>query len=157
MIPFAPKSRNQDQGKAYDMSVKDGKFPKFKGKKKAYYEALMKTRGSLMEQVKFHTDEALNYQKNSAGERAGMSTHMADLGSDNFRHDLELGLLTNEGDALELVEEAIQRLEAGDFGKCLDCGCKINQARLEAMPYALFCINCKSIREDNDGLNPNAD
>ena len=56
----------------------------------------MAERTEFMAQLKFHTDEALSSKKDAAGERAGMATHMADLGSDNFRHDLELGLLCRE-------------------------------------------------------------
>lgn len=137
--------------------VKEKKFPAFKGKNKKYYEMLMEARRSIMEQVSFHRGEALNSEKNSAGERAGMSNHMADLGSDNFRHDMELGLLTAEVEELERIEEAIERLENGDYGNCLDCGCNINEERLKAKPYAYYCIKCKSIREQNDGYNPNYD
>ena len=84
-----------------------------------------------------------------------MSTHMADLGSDNFLHDMELSLITNEGEVLEMIDEAVQRLIDNEYGKCLDCGIKINPERLEAKPYAMYCIACKTIREKNGGLNPN--
>jgi DnaK suppressor protein len=129
-------------------------FTKFRGKDKAYYEALMNTRRGLMEQVTFHADEALNSDKNSAGERAGMSSHMADLGSDNFRHDMELGMLTAESEELELIEEAIQRIESGEYGQCHDCEVRIGEERLKAKPHALYCIKCKSIREENGGYRP---
>ncbi len=133
------------------------KFPKFSGKKKKFYEKLMYARSLIMEQVKFHTDEALNYQKDSAGEKAGMATHMADLGSDNSRHDLELQLLTEEVDVVEMIEEAIQRLENGEYGNCQDCGQEIGEPRLEVMPHARYCVNCQSTREKNGGYNPDYD
>ena len=75
-----------------------------KTKKQFYYDLLMKARGEFMTQVKFHADEALTSHKDSAGERAGMATHMADLGSDNSRHDLELGLMSSEVDVVETPE-----------------------------------------------------
>lgn len=118
-----------------------------KGKQKKYYNALMQAREIILQQFKFHSDEALKFERNSSGERTGVSTHMADHGSDNFIHDMELGLLTNEGDTLELIEEAIQRLLDDEFGECQDCGCTINEARLDAMPYARFCVECKTKRE----------
>lgn len=132
----------------------DKKFPTFTGKKKEYFDVLMEAREMVVKQVKFHTDEALNYQKDSAGEKAGMATHMADLGSDNSRHDLELRLLTEEGNIVELIEEAIQRLESGEYGKCFDCGCEIPHERLKIKPYARFCTKCKSLREKNEGFTP---
>lgn len=121
-----------------------------KADKKFYYDLLMAVRTSFGEQIKFHSDEVLSSRKDSAGERAGMATHMADLGTDNFRHDFELGLMSEEVDVLEMVDEALQRLEDSEYGICLDCGEVIPRARLEAKPYAKFCTKCKSKREEMD-------
>ncbi len=119
-----------------------------KAKKQFYIDLLMKARNEFNSQVRFHADEALTAEKDSACERAGMATHMADLGSDNQRHDLELGLMTSEVDVLEMIDEALQRLENDEYGVCLDCGGLIPEARLAAKPYARFCTNCKSKREE---------
>ncbi len=116
--------------------------------KKYFRELLMHARASFDEQIQVHVDEALSSRKDSAGERAGMATHMADLGSDNFRHDFELGLLTDEVDVLEMIDEALQRIEDSEYGVCLDCGAIIPKERLEAKPYARYCTKCKSKREE---------
>ena len=79
-----------------------------------------------------------------------MATHMADLGTDNYRHDFELGLLSDEADVLEMIDEALQRLEDSEYGICLDCGEVIPRKRLEAKPYAKYCTKCKSKREAMD-------
>ncbi len=118
-----------------------------KQQKKHFYDLLMKARAEFDEQVKYHSDEALNSQRDSAGERAGMATHMADLGSDNSRHDLELGLLSEEVDVLEMIDDAIKKLDDDEFGICVDCGCEIAEERLEAKPYARFCTRCKARHE----------
>lgn len=122
------------------------------GKKKKYYRALMNLRDKIAEQMQFHSSEALT-NNNQAGE-TGMSTHMADLGSDNALHDMELSLITNEGDVIEMIDESVERLLDGSYGKCLDCHGKIQTERLDAKPYARFCISCKSIREKNGGERP---
>ena len=119
-----------------------------KAKRQMYYDLLMKCREDFSSQVKFHADEALSSPKDSAGERAGMATHMADLGSDNSRHDLELGLMSSEASVLEMIEESLQRLHDDEFGVCLDCGGLIPEARLQAKPYARYCTVCKSKREE---------
>ncbi len=119
-----------------------------KADKKFYRELLMHARASFGEQIQVHVDEALSSRKDSAGERAGMATHMADLGSDNFRHDFELGLLTDEVEVLEMIDEALQRIEDSEYGVCLDCGAIIPRERLEAKPYARYCTKCKSKREE---------
>ena len=116
--------------------------------KKYFRELLMHARDSFGEQIQVHVDEALSSRKDSAGERAGMATHMADLGSDHFRHDFELGLLTDEVDVLEMIDEALQRIEDSEYGVCLDCGAIIPKERLEAKPYARYCTKCKSKREE---------
>ena len=104
----------------------------------------MDRRRKFASQLQFHQDDALSSKRDSAGERAGMATHMADLGSDNFRHDLELGLMTEEGDVLEMIDEALQKIEDSEYGICVDCECNINPERLEAKPYARYCIRCKN-------------
>ncbi len=129
------------------------KIPQFKGQKKKSYESLLLLRDKVNQQMKFHSSEALNTNEN-AGEKNGMSTHMADLGSDNFLHDMELSMITNEGNVVKMIDEAIQRLINNEYGKCMDCSVKITKERLEAKPYAMFCIECKSIREKNNGLRP---
>ena len=118
-----------------------------KAQKKHYRELLMDLRRKFASQLQFHQDDALTSKRDSAGERAGMATHMADLGSDNFRHDLELGLMTEEGDVLEMIDEALQKIEDSEYGICVDCDCNINPERLEAKPYARYCVRCKDRRE----------
>ena len=122
-----------------------------KAKQKYYFDLLMKARQDFSRQVQFHAAEALKTQKDSAGERAGMATHMADLGSDNSRHDLELGLMSSEVEVLEMIEEALQRIHDNEYGICLECGNEINPERLESKPYARFCVACKSRMEMSDG------
>lgn len=48
---------------------------------------------------------------------------------------------------LNLIDAALARIEQGRYGLCLKCGKRIPQARLEAIPYAFMCIECKSSDE----------
>ena len=137
-----------------DAAVKREDFLSFTGKKKKHYEALMQLRAEITHQVDFLSNEALSGAKDGAGDLSGMSTHMADRGSDNFLHSMELDMLTNEGDVLEMIEEAIQRLVGDEYGRCLDCEAEISEARLDVMPHARYCIKCKAAREQNHGINP---
>ena len=122
---------------------------KFKGKDNVYYERLMQAREAVMGQMQSHAESALNC---SEAEKRGVTTHMADVCSDNSRHEMELRLMTEEGNVLELIESAIQRLVDGKYGICQDCGERISEARLEARPYAVYCIKCKSAREKSNRL-----
>lgn len=48
---------------------------------------------------------------------------------------------------LEAVNRALERIIEGTYGKCLQCGCDIVLARLEAMPTTAFCVSCQSLKE----------
>ena len=121
-------------------------------KEKEFLDALLEIRERTSTQMQFHSSEALN--PDAGAEAKGVSTHMADLGSDNFLHDMELGMITNESDIIEMIDEAIDRLLNGTYGICMDCSAKIGEERLKAKPYARFCVQCKSIREKNGGMRP---
>ena len=118
--------------------------PQFEGIDKIRYERLAQAREIVLGRMKYHAEDALDC---SNADKRGVTTHMADVSSDNARHEMELRLLTEEGNVLELIEAAMRRLFDGEYGKCLDCGQPISEARLEARPYAIYCVNCKSERE----------
>ena len=123
-----------------------------KSEKKQFQELLLQLRDKFNSQLEFHATEALTSLKDGGG-RAGMATHMADLGSDNFRHDFELGLLSDEADVMEMIDEALTRLEESCYGICLDCGQPISKERLLAKPYARYCTRCKSAKESMEEGN----
>ena len=121
------------------------KMPVFKGKDLEYYNALMKVRNQLSGQIQGCIDDSLDCTNT---EKRGVTTHMADVSSDNFRHEMELQMLTENGNTVKLIDDAIERLANGEYGLCMDCGEPISEARLMARPYAIFCIKCKSRHEE---------
>lgn len=112
----------------------------FRGKKKAYYDRLMELREQLLDELTVLSGYSLTSTK-QAGEE------LADVGSDNFQREMELGLVTEEGRKIRLIDDAVARLRNNTYGMCADCAEKIEEGRLEAMPYARLCIRCKSKRE----------
>ncbi len=65
-----------------------------------------------------------------------------------LQNDDVLGALDREGhEQIGRIREALARMEAGTYGRCVDCGAEIAEARLEALPYALTCIACAQRRE----------
>ena len=116
---------------------------------KKHYDNLMAARDAVMGRVRSYAEDALDC---SNADKRGVTTHMADVGGDSIRHEMDLQLMSEEGDVLELIEEAIKRLiENNGFGICQECGEAIPPARLEVRPYAIYCTKCKSIREKNGG------
>lgn len=118
-----------------------------KAKKEFYRNLLYGLHPQYRNQLDMHRSEALMAKKDTSGGHAGIATHMADLGSDNSQQALELRLLEGEGDVLQMIEEALDRLDHDEYGICIECGKKINPERLEAKPYARYCVACKSRKE----------
>jgi RNA polymerase-binding protein DksA len=81
-------------------------------------------------------------QRESSGDLSGYSFHMADVGTDNFGREMELSIASGENERLRMIEEALERIEEGTFGKCVTCGNDISVERLEAIPYTRLCIEC---------------
>jgi RNA polymerase-binding transcription factor DksA len=89
------------------------------------------------------TDEALRRDNNGGtGNLSNVPLHMADLGTDNYDQEFTLGLIENEQSTLELVNEALSRMEKGKYGLCTECSEPISKPRLQAIPYAKHCIRC---------------
>lgn len=65
----------------------------------------------------------------------------------NTARDLEFAIDERETAELRLVDEALQRIEAGTYGQCVDCGVAIPEARLHAAPEAARCIACQEKAE----------
>lgn len=61
-----------------------------------------------------------------------------------FEQQRDLALRDRAMQQLELVDAALQRLDAGTFGVCQRCGEAIAEGRLEALPWAAHCIGCQS-------------
>ena len=115
----------------------------FTGQDLVYYNALMKVRNELTEQMRICADESLNCTDR---EKRGVTTHMAD--NDSSRNEMGLQMLTENGNIVSLIDDALERLSNGEYGICMDCGERISEARLMAKPYAIFCIKCKTRHEE---------
>lgn len=79
--------------------------------------------------------------------RAGRASHMAEDATETFEHEKSLALLHNLRGIEEQVLRALAKLEQGTYGMCDECRKPIAAARLEAIPYATLCLDCKAQRE----------
>jgi RNA polymerase-binding protein DksA len=80
-------------------------------------------------------------------EEETFDNHLGDAATITFDRELDSTLEENSGRMLAAIDEALKRLEEGTFGTCARCGQPIAEARLEAMPYATKCIDCKRLEE----------
>jgi DnaK suppressor protein len=83
-------------------------------------------------------------------EAPGQMTYgsQAAAASEVFAQQRDLALHDKAEKELELVDAALARLEAGTFGTCLRCGNEIAPGRLEALPWAAYCIDCQKLVND---------
>jgi DnaK suppressor protein len=86
-----------------------------------------------------------------SGGLSDVPVHPADLASDDYAEEVNLGLLENEEQLLAEVDDALDRIERGTFGRCENCGREISRERLEAIPYARYCIRCARERQAGGG------
>src|SRR5215831_18974732 len=77
-------------------------------------------------------------------EASRVGIHPADAGSDAYDRDFALSLLSREQDALSEINQALRRIELGTYGICEISGNPIPRARLEAIPFARFTVECQS-------------
>ncbi len=70
-----------------------------------------------------------------------------DVASDVVDGKMLESLSAQDQNRLRLINNALDRIKQDKYGLCLKCGKEIPQERLEALPYAFMCINCKSIDE----------
>jgi RNA polymerase-binding protein DksA len=73
--------------------------------------------------------------------------HLADSATATLNREIDYTLEENSGHLLHAIDEALMRIEAGTFGTCGRCGKPIAEERLEAIPYANRCIDCKRLEE----------
>ena len=72
------------------------------------------------------------------------SKDVVDIASDAIDSKMLETFGSKDMNRLKLIDSALMRIEQGKYGLCLKCGKKIPQERLEAIPYAFLCIDCKS-------------
>ena len=123
-------------------SIEDGdeKLPPFLGKQKS---KLLQLRDSLLDLMTGVSRDTLRSRAEDS-EASAFGMHQADAGSDAYDRGFALSLLSQEQDALYEIEEALKRVDAGTYGICEMSGKPIPHARLEAIPFARFTVECQT-------------
>ena len=69
--------------------------------------------------------------------------HLGETATATLDREIDYSLEENSEHVLRAIDGALQRIEAGTFGTCETCGQPISEERLEAIPYATQCIDCR--------------
>jgi DnaK suppressor protein len=107
---------------------------------KTYRDRLLGRREGLVGQVM----EAEMYSR----ERDSEATQdPADMAANAYTKELLVSMSANDRRLLELIDEALERIEAGEYGNCVHCGEPVQEKRLEAVPWARHCLRCQDLQE----------
>jgi YteA family regulatory protein len=102
----------------------------------------------LQERVQEMTDRQLGEPLMiSVGELSAYDNHTSDLATETFEREKDVTLRRQARHMLELVERALNKLDAGTYGICDRCGRPIGVERLAARPYAVLCYDCQVAEE----------
>ena len=86
-------------------------------------------------------------ESGAEGGRTNMSTHLADVASDVQDQQFVIERLSTSSATLQQIDEALERVQAGRFGRCEECGQEIATRRLRIAPWACLCIACQRTEE----------
>ena len=95
--------------------------------------------------------------KYSPGELSNYDNHPAELGTELFHLQMNSALKVHEENILQDIRDALKRMDSGTYGACARCGGDIPEERLEALPYAKFCIECAEEMEKAQQNKPGAE
>ena len=115
---------------------------------KRFEKRLLEERERLLQNMAHLENRVLNKnQKDSSGDLSSYSFHMADLATDASEREKAFLFASKEGRLLYHIDEALRRLYRNEYGACQTCGESISKERLEAVPHARLCIQCKEAEE----------
>ncbi len=103
-------------------------------------ETLLREKHQLLRELEAELKEG-----REAGKEEGMDAY--DIASEERDREINLILSDRDRDKLQAIEDALERIDAGVYGICEDCGEEIAQERLEVMPFTRLCVSCQADRE----------
>ncbi len=124
-----------------------------KKKQLTHLEArLQEERTRVLKELGAHDKNFAGTLQASDGDLSSYSFHMADQGTDAMEREKAFLFASKEGRLLYHIDEALRRLyrKPDAFGYCEECGASIGHERLDALPHARLCIDCKEREENGD-------
>ena len=107
-----------------------------------YKKSLIKLRDSLLHDID-NMSKNPGSQNSDSGDVSGHVLHMADVATDMYDREFNLGLASTEREVLQKIEQAVKRIDDKVFGTCVECKKSIPLIRLNAIPYVETCLKCQ--------------
>jgi RNA polymerase-binding protein DksA len=112
-----------------------------------YKQKLLVERERILRELGRITEAINESAEETEAAKKSYSNHLADIGTDFMEKEKNYYYADQEGQYLKAIEAALERIEHGEYGQCMECGEIISEKRLEAVPAAELCINCKDKKE----------
>jgi DnaK suppressor protein len=115
-----------------------------------FEKRLLEERRRVLKELGYYDETFGNSMQDSDGDLSSYSFHMADQGTDAMEREKAFLMASKEGRFLWHIDQALRRLYKSPetFGKCHQCGNDIALERLDALPHARYCFDCKQREED---------
>ncbi|NOY78352.1 MAG: TraR/DksA family transcriptional regulator [Calditrichaeota bacterium] len=115
-----------------------------------YKKLLLKKRNELLDEIEYIKENSFKKtMKDSSGEISAYNFHMADQATDANEREKAFMFAYREDRLIYHIDRALERIKSGTYGLCQECGKPISKDRLEAVPHARLCIECKSKEEQS--------
>jgi DnaK suppressor protein len=108
-------------------------------------QMLLERRGELQAQVKGKMRDVR--AENTWGGKLNDVLDAVESSEADIQEDIEFALIQMKSETLNKVNDALARLEQGDYGNCFECGEEIAEKRLRALPFAVRCKDCEEAKE----------
>jgi len=112
---------------------------------------LLEERKRVLEELDYMEKNYVGKTPRDASSSSAYSMHPADMGTDSSEMEKAYLIGSAGGSALEDIDDALRKIDKGEYGCCEGCGEEIGRERLEAVPYARHCIRCRTDLEKSGG------
>jgi DnaK suppressor protein len=110
-------------------------------------ELLIQLKKSLLDQRESLVGQVNDIQNQSSDGDRDVMLDPVDMAARDQTRTILLSTSENDRNLLEQIDGALQRMEIGEYGECQNCGNEIAVKRLEAIPWARYCIRCQELQE----------
>src|SRR6266540_3191172 len=107
-----------------------------------FRDELLEERRRVLDAIDYLHEENPGSMEDES-EEMPLDNHLAETATVTLDREIDYSLEENEGRVLRAIDQALARIEEGTFGTCERCGRPVGEERLQAIPYATLCIDCK--------------
>jgi RNA polymerase-binding protein DksA len=108
-----------------------------------FRQMLLEERERVRGAIEYLHKENPGSLEDETGEESVFDNHLGDTATVTYDREMDFTLEDNSEAVLAAIEKALSKIEGGTYGICERCGTQISEERLEALPYAELCIDCK--------------